>query len=58
MPRYKDPVVAEIKKIRHKISRRLAKAHKEGRLYEEMRAIDREVDREMVRDRHSSRNRR
>ncbi len=58
MPRYKDPVVAEIKKIRHKISRRLAKAHKEGRLYEELRAIDREVDREIAQGRHSSRGRR
>jgi hypothetical protein len=36
--------VAEVKKIRHKISKRLAVAHKKGRLYQELRAIDRHAD--------------
>jgi len=50
----KDRVVTEIKKIRHKISKRLAEAHKKGRLYEELRTIDREVDRDTAQDRRSS----
>jgi hypothetical protein len=48
MARANDPVVAEVKKIRRKLSKRLAAAMKKGRLYEELRAIDREVDREMA----------
>ena len=49
MARVKDLMMADVKKIRHKISKRLAEAHKKGRLYEELRAIDREVDRETAR---------
>jgi hypothetical protein len=48
MARYKDPVVAEVKKIRHKISKRLAEAHRKGRLYQELRAIDRHADQVMA----------
>jgi hypothetical protein len=54
MARVKDPMMADVKKIRHKISKRLAEAHKKGRLYEELRAIDREVDRDTAQDRRSS----
>ena len=58
MARYKDPVVAEIKTIRHKISRRLAEADKKGRLLAELRAIDRRADQVLEEIRRSTRNRR
>lgn len=44
MARYKDPVVAEIKQIRRKISRRLANALKSGRFYQELCKMDREAE--------------
>lgn len=46
-------MMADVKKIRHRISKRLAEAHKKGRLYQELRAIDREVDRDTAQDRRS-----
>lgn len=42
MARYRDPVVAEVKKVRRELSRRLMKAHRHGRLHEELMAMDRE----------------
>lgn len=57
MARYKDPVVAEIKKIRRKISKRLADADKKGRLYAELRAMDRHADQVLEEARRSSRGR-
>ncbi len=44
MARYKDPVVAEVKRIRHRISRELWKALKENRLDEVLRRREREAD--------------
>jgi hypothetical protein len=44
MAKTKDPVVAEIQKIRRKISKRLATAAEKGRLYEELGAMDRHAD--------------
>lgn len=45
MARYDDPVVAELKKVRRGISRRLMKAHRQGRLHEELTAMEREGER-------------
>lgn len=45
MARYKDPVVARVRKIRRKLSARMIKARREGRLMEELRAIEREGER-------------
>ena len=42
MARHKDRVVAEIKRVRRKVSTRLMKAHRQGRLPEELRAFERE----------------
>ncbi|MBI2899859.1 MAG: hypothetical protein HYY17_06725 [Planctomycetes bacterium] len=44
MARHEDPVVADVKRIRRKISRKLAAAMKKGRLYEEILKMDREAD--------------
>jgi hypothetical protein len=40
MARHKDRVVAEIKRVRRKVSNRLMKAHRQGRLREELRAFE------------------
>jgi len=45
MARHKDRVVAEVKNVRRKLAARLVKAEREGRLVEEMRAIEREGER-------------
>ncbi len=45
MARTKDRVVEEVKSVRRRLSARLWKAHQEGRLYEEMQAVEREGDR-------------
>jgi hypothetical protein len=42
MARHPDPVVAEVKRIRRALSVRLARAHRAGRLHEEMAAVGRE----------------
>lgn len=42
MARHKDRVVAEVKRVRRKVSKRLMKAHRQGRLREEVRAFERE----------------
>jgi hypothetical protein len=42
MAGHKDPVVAEVKKIRRELSRRLMAAHRKGRLHEELLALERE----------------
>lgn len=44
MARYKDPVVAEVKRIRHRISRELWKALKEKRLDEVLRRREHHAD--------------
>lgn len=44
MARHKDPVVAEIKRIRRKLSKRYAAAYKKGRLYQELLKMEREAD--------------
>jgi len=38
----KDPVVAQVKRIRRKLSRKLMAAHRKGKLHEAMRALERE----------------
>lgn len=45
MARYRDPVVAEVKRIRRKLSRRLMQAHRRGKLHEELKALEREGQR-------------
>ncbi len=47
MARTRDRSLAEIKAIRRKLSARLMKAHKAGRLDQEMRAMDRRADEAM-----------
>ncbi len=42
MAGHKDPVVAQVKRIRRKISRELMTAHRRGKLHEAMRALERE----------------
>jgi len=42
MARYKDPVVAQVKRIRRDLSRRLMAAHRKGRLHEELLSMGRE----------------
>ena len=44
MARIKDPVVAEVKRIRRKLSKRYAEAYKKGRFYEELLKMEREAD--------------
>ena len=44
MARHQDPVVAEVRQVRRKISVRLAKALKAGRFYQELCKMDREAD--------------
>ncbi len=41
MARPKDPLIADVKRIRRKISKRLMAAHREGRLHEELVARER-----------------
>lgn len=45
MARHKDPVVAEVKKVRRELSRRLMAAHRKGRLHEELLTLEREGER-------------
>lgn len=44
MARHRDRVVAEVKRIRRKISRRLMAAHRKGRLHEAVRELERKGD--------------
>ncbi len=41
MARHKDPIVAEVKRIRRRISKRLMEADRKGRLHEAMRELER-----------------
>ena len=45
MARYKDPVVAQVKKVRRELSRQLMAAHRKGKLHEEIKAMEREGER-------------
>jgi len=45
MARAKDPLIADVKRIRRKISRRLMDAHHRGRLHEELLAMERQGER-------------
>lgn len=42
MARPKDPMMAQVRRIRRKISRELVAAHRRGKLHEAMRALERE----------------
>jgi hypothetical protein len=42
MAERKDPVVEEVRKVRRKLSARLLKARREGRLMAELRNVERE----------------
>jgi len=45
MARPKDPLVADVKRIRRKISKRLMEAHRRGRLHEELLSMERQGER-------------
>lgn len=45
MARPKDLIVAEVKRIRRQISKRLMEAHRKGRLHEELVSLEREGER-------------
>ncbi|HLY73744.1 MAG TPA: hypothetical protein VKU80_06455 [Planctomycetota bacterium] len=45
MARAKDPLIADVKRIRRKISRLLMEAHRHGRLHEELKAMERQGER-------------
>lgn len=45
MARPKDPVVADVKRIRKKLSKRLMAAHRRGQLHEELLAMGRQAER-------------
>jgi hypothetical protein len=47
MARTKDRSLVEVKKIRRKLSARLMKAHRAGRLDQELQAMDRRADQAM-----------
>lgn len=40
MAGYKDPVVAEVKRIRRKLAERLIRARRKGRVREELKAME------------------
>jgi hypothetical protein len=44
MARHKDPVVAEVKRARRRVSRRLMEADRKGRLREELQAMHRRAE--------------